>query len=300
MGCFSMQCAISGLPIHAGDDIRYLLLQESHNERSHCYISSQWTPFVFPIKAKYNDYGSIEDYKEDFQVKLWQQVLAECVVEKPVGENKYHDLAISKDMSFVDLLRAIWEERVEVKTPWGDRALAQAMIREDVWQLLLSRKLENAWIPGVPGSTDLTVDDYRKDAVKALDFYKKNYLAPLPVDLDGRAEAVFRRFGGLTKSDSFIYDKILGQWRACHDDGRGPGDSVAAFAKGKHSEKQAAEFLGVVGETLFVEAVASELRYWWRPSYTCGPQRSNWKDHTWYAKGILEISKKEKKAQDEY
>jgi hypothetical protein len=64
MGSFDYTCAISGLPIAGGEAVRYLLLTQNPYHRGVkagsfvCYSTDHWFPRVFPIRAKYNDYGS--------------------------------------------------------------------------------------------------------------------------------------------------------------------------------------------------------------------------------------------------
>jgi hypothetical protein len=65
----------------------------------------------------YNDYGTIEDVHKDdkFIADLWLRGLKEDLVEKGVGDNNYHDLATSKDMTFEQLLDALRAGRVVVR-----------------------------------------------------------------------------------------------------------------------------------------------------------------------------------------
>jgi hypothetical protein len=122
MGCFDYTCAISGLPIGAGDAVKYLLLQENpYQSNIRCYPYADWYIRTPAINAYYNDYGSIDRFNEsdpEFQVMFerWDDV-----VELGVGDNIYHDIAVSIDMRPRDRLEAIWEDRVSVyKTSYRD------------------------------------------------------------------------------------------------------------------------------------------------------------------------------------
>jgi hypothetical protein len=71
MGSWNETCAISNLPILAGDDIKLLLLKRSpyindmgeYNGVSNA--TEQFIPILSPINGKYDDYGGIEDIVED-------------------------------------------------------------------------------------------------------------------------------------------------------------------------------------------------------------------------------------------
>jgi hypothetical protein len=115
MGCFSYTCALSALPIEAGDKVRYLLLSQSPYEQTICTMNGAWFARTFPIKAAYNEYGSVEDVEEGIGKDLWMEGLKIDLVSVGLGENTCHDIPTSKDMSFDDMLGAIVEHRLKVK-----------------------------------------------------------------------------------------------------------------------------------------------------------------------------------------
>jgi hypothetical protein len=115
MGHFSFTCSVSGLAITGGTPVRCLLLVASpygDDDDSR----NAWVVRTPPIRARYNDYGSIEDInKEDeFTANLWLRGLCEDLVEKGPGDNQCHDVPATKDMTFDQLLMALWERRIEV------------------------------------------------------------------------------------------------------------------------------------------------------------------------------------------
>lgn len=129
MGSFDYTCAISNLPITAGDEIRFILLQSSpFNRRGHYANGPEvWYVRAPPIRAKYNDYGSIDvdsiHPEDEVIAQLWLQGLKLDLLEKGVGDNIYHDVAVRKDMTFEQLLEALWEHRVEVKDDLGQEKI---------------------------------------------------------------------------------------------------------------------------------------------------------------------------------
>lgn len=118
MGCFNATCIVSNLQIEAGDKVRFLALTQSRYNRPNencCYVSGRWQLRGPAIRAEYNDYGSIEDYKDDLVTKLFFKSFDLDAVEKGVGDNTCHDVQVRHGMSHDDWLTALWEGRVYVK-----------------------------------------------------------------------------------------------------------------------------------------------------------------------------------------
>lgn len=115
MGHFSMTCSISGLAITGGTPVRCLLLTSSPYEEE-SIARTAWSVRTPPLRAEYNDYGTIENVHEDdkFIADLWLRGLQEDLVEKGLGDNSCHDTATVKEMKFDQLLDALRENRVEV------------------------------------------------------------------------------------------------------------------------------------------------------------------------------------------
>jgi len=118
MGSFAYTCCVSGLPIEYGDPVRFFLLtQNPYNQAAEncCYPHDRWVPRTFPLRAKYNDYGSVMDLQEGVQRSLWFEGFQIDLVKRGVGENTCHDVPVRKNMSLKMLLEALWEGRVLIK-----------------------------------------------------------------------------------------------------------------------------------------------------------------------------------------
>jgi len=63
MGCWNGTCGLSNLPIHAGEPVvAYLVAVSQHiDPNGSCYSMEPAYPVSLPIRARYNDYGSIEE-----------------------------------------------------------------------------------------------------------------------------------------------------------------------------------------------------------------------------------------------
>lgn len=117
MGSFNAVCVVSGLPIQAGDRVRFLTLAQTlyGGHGIVCYVGGRWQLQFPPIRAKYNDYGSIEGYdSKDLVTRVFFGLLAHNAVEKGVGDNTVHDVHVRRTMSEEQWLRALQSGRVEI------------------------------------------------------------------------------------------------------------------------------------------------------------------------------------------
>lgn len=134
MGSFAITCAVSGLPIHPSEPVRFFMLTQNpyEDENLRCDSHSFWFPRCFPLHAKYNDYGSVEECEGGPLRKAWMEGLRLDLIERGWGENSCHDIATSKDMTFDDLLTALWEGRVQVnrEIPFDELYPVQAAQRK--------------------------------------------------------------------------------------------------------------------------------------------------------------------------
>jgi len=122
MGSFNATCIVSGLPIQAGDAVRYLALTESKHNPSNkwsCYVSGRWQLRTVPLRAEYNDYGSVENIQPGLVERVFFKSFDLDVVEKGVGDNQCHDVHVRKGMSQAEWLTALWEGRVFVRSQYG-------------------------------------------------------------------------------------------------------------------------------------------------------------------------------------
>lgn len=117
MGSFSYTCGVSGLPIRAGHAVRFTVLTENpYDDGVVCYMHDVWFPRTFPLKATYNDYGSIEGVDPNSGgAQLWLEGLKTDLVDRGWGDNTVHDMPTSKDMSFEDFLGALRGGRLLVQ-----------------------------------------------------------------------------------------------------------------------------------------------------------------------------------------
>ena len=392
MGSFDFTCCVSGLPIGAGDEVRHLLLTENpfHNPAEHtCYIHDRWIPRTFPLKATYNDYGSVENIQEGLARDIWLDGLKLDLVARGVGDNSYHDVPVRKDMDLSQILHALWEGRVLVqqrgfmteehrriylklkihkgiptakrvrkivvdagfplsdgasnpgymvslqtrgfvKVRWegydneeakllqlqpllskrfatmittgtrsyADRAemivapkplqgqesykasfkyrktfetrnlhVAQAMIREDVWQAILSMKFRS-WRKEVPDN----IEGFRKEARAFWEELKT-------IGLEYRVMRIME-FRDKNIVAAFTKDEFV----------KGLDTHFELMLQKNPTGQELEDFLDTVAELAFVQNILSQIRYQWRPSDGSGPQGGEWKLHQEFCQKMADVA----------
>jgi len=98
VGSWNHTCAITNLPIFAGEEVEVVLLKSNvrQDEYSFCYPDAYYTPFPLTFSGKYNDYGSVEDC-HGVALETTVNAIQEHLLEMEVGENEYHDIAAKKE-----------------------------------------------------------------------------------------------------------------------------------------------------------------------------------------------------------
>jgi len=105
MGCWNHTCAITNLPIYAGEKVEVILLKSriGQDRSSFCHPDAYHLPIPFTFSGKYDDYGSVE-MCEGVALEPIIESLQKHLLEMEVGENEYHDIAAIKDEFDIDKL----------------------------------------------------------------------------------------------------------------------------------------------------------------------------------------------------
>ena len=117
MGSFLSTCIVSNLPIESGAPVRFLALTRNAHRADNeycCYVTGRWQLRSPPIRAKYNDYGSVEDIAAGLTSHVFFESLSRNCIEKGVGDNTCHDVQVRAGMNTKQWLEALWEGRVFV------------------------------------------------------------------------------------------------------------------------------------------------------------------------------------------
>jgi hypothetical protein len=121
MGCWNKTCALSNLPIFAGEEVYVFLIEQNGlglGSGNHCYSNHLYSPIITPFYSHYDDYGAGEN-NSGVALPVIINSLKKVVVEKEVGENKYHDLEVKRDtLSEDNLFELMQEQRLSIKNPY--------------------------------------------------------------------------------------------------------------------------------------------------------------------------------------
>lgn len=193
MGCFNVTCAISHMPIKHGDDVVFLILEKSKDGfrgegALGCYPTHFWTPYMLPVYAKYNDYGSIENWQDselpvlDFIVKNYKENLFEDHDEDAddadnEDEDEEDALPLRSDVTFPLLQEWFHAGKVFTKNYLGKRVPNNViMIRRGIWDAILSKPVATRTDTGLKLSTVVDTIDPLFDAFfKASSTFDEKY-----------------------------------------------------------------------------------------------------------------------------
>lgn len=133
MGSFDMSCAISGLSIECGTEMKMLLLTENpySDGRGGFEPTSYWIPRAPAISCEYDDYGRGGSFEEEEIKSLWMKGLSVDMIEQGIGDNQYHDPETTKDMSFESMLDAANEQRLFVDRRMRNRGFTPSNKEEE-------------------------------------------------------------------------------------------------------------------------------------------------------------------------
>ena len=137
MGSWNKTCGLTNLPIMSGEKTYVFILERVKEIHDHCYSTHLYRPLLLPFVSTYNDYGAGED-SEGGALPIIMDGLKQRLVEMPLGENKYHDIAVIRDAWSEDLFfESVHEHRLRVNSYDGETEVEFVMMRKDVVDDLL-------------------------------------------------------------------------------------------------------------------------------------------------------------------
>jgi hypothetical protein len=138
MGSWNKTCGLSNLHIRAGDPV-YVFVLEKDSEKAttrsdFCYATAFYRPLLLPFHSVYNDYGGGEKSSGPAFELIMDQI-KDALVEIPLGENEYHDIAVTKEKFGEELFfDAVHEDRLRIKASQfhSESSLYFVMFRLDI------------------------------------------------------------------------------------------------------------------------------------------------------------------------
>jgi hypothetical protein len=119
MGCWNKTCGVSNLHIHAGDPVYVFILQQNTVRSNHCYSNHFYTPVMVPFQSHYDYYGRGKN-NSGIGLEVIIKNLKEKLIEKEIGENQYHDIAVKRERFDVHMLfESMQKGRLEIQNPYA-------------------------------------------------------------------------------------------------------------------------------------------------------------------------------------
>lgn len=146
MGCWNKTCGLSNLHIKSGEKA-YVFVLEPAEDTSHCYATHLYKPLLLPFVTEYNDYGGGENSSgPGFSIIM--EAIKNNLQEMELGENKYHDIAVTKEgfgeTMFFD---AVHEGRLFRKGHYSDPVkLEYVMFRKDIVDHILENRVVEKYV----------------------------------------------------------------------------------------------------------------------------------------------------------
>lgn len=321
MGSWNETCALSHLPIRGGDEVVFLILTKSPYDESEPQAgsggpSSYWFVRTLPVVAKYNDYGSIEEWAETEQplidgiVAGYQDDIAEVVASRR-DELSGIPSRTSATVTWPNLLKWLRNDGVQVRSDCRrimerepPRALpcVAVMVRHDVWNEMLTLELK-----GWNWNEIYTYDRVTTNAAAWLQGLRKRYLQEMATSETGVPGTSLARIACDLWNDDRdnVYNHIylpsgIGT-RTPHFE-QGPAEAVkeaVGNAVCYMVEGNADLVLSRFGQLHFVESAMAQLRLGWHPTAGVGSQSFAPHVHEQFHKRCVAIAKRLVEDEDE-
>jgi hypothetical protein len=127
MGCWNGTCGISQMPIVVGEDISFLIIEETgkFNASGVCYVTDIMRPVSFIMEGQYNDYGSVALTVESPALSLFESSFNNAVESGEIKldlDSYYDDEYIKTAEGIIGLISedkvSMIDGRVDIRK-WG-------------------------------------------------------------------------------------------------------------------------------------------------------------------------------------
>lgn len=117
MGSWNSTCAVSNLHIRSGQEVVVFMLEKRHKpETNLCYNNSFYQLCRLPFYGQNDSYGAVEDC-HGAGLDLLLSEIRDNLYEMPLGDNQYHEIAVTKEEFDIQLLfEADHESRLFINT----------------------------------------------------------------------------------------------------------------------------------------------------------------------------------------
>ena len=153
MGCWNKTCGLSNLHIVVGTPVYVFVLEETRDD-SNCYTTSLFSPLLLPFESVYNDYGGGENSSGP-ALDLILSGIKKNLVEMPLGDNKYHDIEVTKEKFGEELFfDAVHENRLKIQGRFSSEPtkLQFTMFRKDIVDDILENRVIEQYVGDSKGT----------------------------------------------------------------------------------------------------------------------------------------------------
>ena len=145
MGCWNETCLVSNLPIRWNDPVvAFFISYDRYGDETDfsgsCYTTDKAFAISLPIKATYDDYGSIEKYNDD-DVSHVKNMLG---------------------MEMSDILDLLHDEKLSMKSIYRDKMapVGLIMIHEDIYKTIIEK---------IANVEDKIISEIKKEFLSSID-----------------------------------------------------------------------------------------------------------------------------------
>jgi len=176
MGCRNGTCAITNLPIFAGEEVVVFFLEESRFMLdNYCYPITYNTLSPFHFYGEYNDYGAVENTHGEYRDVLINNI-RERLVEFEQGKNQYHDIPVKKsELNEETIFEYDHKNRLYLKSTGNAKLLrlTHITIRKSVFDEFLKKYKHEFYINKSSGYNTKSMN-FEQWIKYELDLFKKN------------------------------------------------------------------------------------------------------------------------------
>lgn len=151
MGSWNKTCGLSNLHITSGTPV-YVFVLEPNEHHDRCYSTALFKPLMLPFESVYDDYGGGEN-SGGVGFNYIMEAIEKNLVEKEVGANQYHDIAVKRENFSEEIFfSAVHENRLEVGHMGRETPLDYVMFRKDIVDDILENYEIEKYVGGGHGT----------------------------------------------------------------------------------------------------------------------------------------------------
>lgn len=301
MGCWSETCAISNLPISAGE-LTYLIILTKNpfkdkDGKTGCYYNDHWFLRALPILGEYDDYGRIENWEENWIHDLiLEQFKLDLISEEQNEQGSTRGVPPLNvgNLTFANLIDWFKEGKVKVRSGVGigrsELPTVACLVRKDVWDTLL----QMSW---ADWQSMHSMQKMEEDIKKYMPLYQEAYKK---ASSSKHSLGVCFEFDDLV-SNTWFDNSFITRFRAYPKPGPTRYGSYEFFkkwvddklVKNEITEEEAFRKYLKIGEVVHVESMLGILRKSWHPTTGTGSQDQDWEQNLKFNLNIAKIAFRE-------